>query len=79
MKTMTCKQLGGPCDAQLQGNTADEIMQAGQEHLEEMTKMGDVAHQQAKKMMDDVAKNPDMGKDWFAKLTADFAAQPEDE
>ena len=26
MKTMTCKQLGGPCDLALHGNTADEVI-----------------------------------------------------
>ena len=26
MKTMTCKQLGGPCDLALAGQTADEVI-----------------------------------------------------
>ena len=26
MKTMTCKQMGGPCDAAFHGNTADEVI-----------------------------------------------------
>ena len=26
MKTMTCKQLGGPCDHQHQGQDADEVI-----------------------------------------------------
>jgi len=28
MKTMTCKQLGGPCELQLRGDTADEVIKA---------------------------------------------------
>ncbi len=28
MKTMTCKQLGGPCDHQLQGDNADAVIAA---------------------------------------------------
>ena len=26
MKTMTCRQLGGPCDYRLQGDTADAVI-----------------------------------------------------
>lgn len=36
MKTMTCRQLGGPCDAVHQGNTADEIIKAQDRHLKEV-------------------------------------------
>ena len=28
MKTMTCKQLGGPCDLAFHGNSADEVIKA---------------------------------------------------
>ena len=28
MKTMTCTQLGGPCDLGLRGETADEVIKA---------------------------------------------------
>jgi hypothetical protein len=28
MKTMTCKQLGGPCDYRLVGDTADAVIKA---------------------------------------------------
>ena len=33
MKTMTCRQLGGPCDLALTGETADEVIQAQDRHL----------------------------------------------
>jgi hypothetical protein len=33
MKTMTCKQLGGPCDTSFQGATADEVIKAQDKHL----------------------------------------------
>jgi len=36
MKTMTCKQLGGPCDHQHHGQTADEVIKAQDQHLKEM-------------------------------------------
>ena len=28
MKQMTCKQLGGPCDFELRGTTADDVIKA---------------------------------------------------
>ncbi len=41
MKTMTCKQLGGPCDLALQANTADEIIKAQDKHLNDAVAGGD--------------------------------------
>ena len=33
MKTMTCRQLGGPCDLPLSGDSGDEIIKAQDRHL----------------------------------------------
>ncbi len=35
MKIMTCRQLGGPCDLGLSGETADEVIKAQDRHLRE--------------------------------------------
>ena len=35
MKTMTCKQLGGPCDLAHHGDSADEIIKAQDAHLKD--------------------------------------------
>ena len=35
MKTMTCAQMGGPCDEKIAGSTPDEMMENGMKHLEE--------------------------------------------
>ncbi len=35
MKTMTCKQLGGPCDFAHHGATADEVIKAQDRHLKD--------------------------------------------
>ncbi len=32
MKTMTCRQLGGPCDLELRGETADDVIKAQDTH-----------------------------------------------
>ncbi len=33
MKTMTCHQLGGPCDHRHRGETADDVINAQDNHL----------------------------------------------
>lgn len=76
MKTMTCKQLGGPCDLQLQGNTADEIIKAQDKHLKELVASGDESHQSAHQEMKGRWKRPISGLRWYKKTKRDFAALP---
>src|SRR5438552_1866357 len=58
MKTMTCKQMGGPCDVAFHGNTADEVIKAEDKHLKEMVANGDETHKDALKMMQGRWKTP---------------------
>ena len=44
MKTMTCKQLGGPCDKQFHAETFDEMVEMSKKHGMEMAEKGDVEH-----------------------------------
>ena len=53
MKTMTCSQMGGPCDAPFTGNTADDVIKAQDKHLKEMVAKGDETHKSALAMMQD--------------------------
>ena len=78
MKTMTCKQLGGPCDLQLQGNTADELIKAQDRHLKEAVAAGDDTHEDALKSMKGRWKRPVSGLGWYRKVKRDFAARPDD-
>jgi hypothetical protein len=78
MKTMTCKQLGGPCDLSLQGNTADEIIKLQDTHLKEIVASGDDSHTGALKEMKGRWKNPLAGMGWYRKTKRDFAALPDD-
>jgi hypothetical protein len=78
MKTMTCKQLGGPCDLTLQGNTTDDIIKAQDKHLKEIVATGDEAHESALKDMKGRWKNPISGMGWYRKTKRNFAALPED-
>ena len=78
MKTMTCKQMGGPCDVQFHGNTADDVIKSQDKHLKEMVANGDETHQEALKAMQGRWKNPLKGMGWYMKTQKDFAALPED-
>jgi hypothetical protein len=78
MKTMTCKQLGGPCDLALHGDTADQVIKAQDRHLKEMVANGDETHSAALQSMKGRWKNPFAGMGWYRSVKRDFAALPED-
>ena len=78
MKTMTCKQLGGPCDVPLQGSTADEVIKAQDQHLKDMVAAGDAAHEPGLKEMKGRWRHPVKGMGWYKNTKRDFAALPED-
>jgi hypothetical protein len=78
MKTMTCKQMGGPCDVAFHGNTADEIIKMQDKHLKEMVAGGDATHQTARRAMQGRWKNPIAGMGWYLRTKKEFAALPED-
>jgi len=78
MKTMTCNQMGGPCDAPFLGNTADDVIKAQDKHLKAMVASGDVIHKNAQEMMQARWKNPLKGMGWYLKTQRAFAALPED-
>ena len=77
MKTMTCQQLGGPCDFAHQGVTADEVIKAQDRYLKEMVANGDATHQSALKEMKGRWKNPIAGMGWYRRAKRDFAGLPE--
>ena len=78
MKTMTCKQLGGPCDLGHEGASADDVINAQDAHLKEVVAAGDTAHEQALKEMKGRWKRPISGMGWYRAAKRDFAALPED-
>ena len=78
MKTMTCEQLGGPCDLRHRGNTADEIINAQDAHLKEMVAAGDAAHEPARKDMKSRWRRPVAGLGWYRDVKKRFAELPED-
>ena len=77
MKTMTCEQLGGPCDLPLRGRTANDVIKAQDQHLKDMVASGDEAHKSALKEMQGRWKNPISGMGWYRKAKRDFAGLSE--
>ena len=78
MKTMTCRQMDGPCDSSFHGNTADDVIKAQDRHLKDMVASGDEAHKSALEMMKARWKNPLKGMGWYIKTQRAFAALAED-
>jgi predicted secreted protein len=78
MKTMTCKQMGGPCDTAFQGDNADEVIKAQDRHLKDMVAGGDDTHQGALKDMKGRWKNPIAGMGWYRQTKKAFATLPDD-
>ncbi len=78
MKTMTCKQLGGPCDHQLQGDSADAVIKAQDRHLRDSVAGGDDTHAGALKQMKGRWKHPVAGMGWYRDAKRQFAETPED-
>ncbi len=78
MKTMTCKQMGGPCGMEFQGNTADDVIKAQDKHLKVVVASGDASHEDALKAMKGRWRNPIKGMGWYKQVKKDFAALSED-
>lgn len=74
MKTMTCQQLGGPCDFAHRGETADEVIKSQDRHLKDAAAAGDETHQQAADDMKGRWKRPVSGLKWYRAAKRDFAA-----
>jgi predicted small metal-binding protein len=78
VKTMTCRQLGGPCDHVLRGETADELIKAQDEHLKETVAAGDETHHDALQEMKGRWKRPLSGMNWYRNTKREFAALPDE-
>ena len=70
MKTMTCSQMGGMCEAKITGNTSDEMMKNGMMHLES------VHPDMAKNIKATPNDDPKMAQ-WSKKFVKDWEATPE--
>ena len=77
MKTMTCRQLGGACDHPHRGDTADDVINAQDQHLRAVVGDGDTDHVQALDEMKGRWKRPISGLKWYRQAKRDFAALPD--
>ena len=78
MKTMTCRQLGGPCDLEHHGESADDVINAQDRHLKEAEKAGDASPQPARDDMKGRWRHPKKSMGWYKAAKATFADLPED-
>ncbi len=78
MKTMTCQQLGGPCDLAHHGASADDVIKAQDQHLKDAVAAGDTTHNAAREDMKGRWRHPKKSMDWYRNVKATFAALPED-
>lgn len=78
MKTMTCRQMGGPCDLPHTGEDANEVINAQDQHLKDAVASGDTNHEPALKDMKGRWKRPISGMKWYKQVKSDFAALPDD-
>lgn len=76
MKSMTCQQLGGPCQLTLHGETADEIIKAQDRHLREAARSGDADHLPAHEDMKARWRRPLKSMDWYRTTKRAFAELP---
>ena len=76
MKHMTCKQLGGPCDHELRGETADEVIKAQDRHLKPAVADGDASHETALKDMKSRWRRPIAALGWYRDTKRAFTAAP---
>jgi len=77
MKTMTCRQLGGPCGHSHRGDTADDVIRSQDEHLKQMVESGDDEHRPALDEMKARWRHPISGMKWYRQAKKDFAEMPE--
>ncbi len=80
MKTMTCKQLGGPCDQEFHANTFEEMVEKSKKHGMEMFQKGDKDHirvmtQMKEKMQ---TQSSEEMKKWFENRRKEYDSLPED-
>lgn len=75
MRQITCKQMGGPCDAVFEGETTTDIAKQAEAHITEMAK-SDPKHQETYDMMAKTASTPEGHDIWKKDFQAIFDAAP---
>ena len=74
MKKLTCRDLGGPCDVELTGNSFQEIGKKSYDHVMEQIKSSDEAHKAAAGKMRNAS--PEEQKSMMAEYEKKFNEAP---
>ena len=74
MKKMTCTQLGGACDLELEANTFEEMAELSKQHGMEMFQKKDKAHLEAMNKMRKMMQSPEDMQKWMNQKKAEFEA-----
>ena len=74
---MTCNQLGGACELELQANTFDEIAKLCREHVAIMFKENSEPHLKAANEMKELMKTPGAMEEWFENKKQEFGSLPD--
>lgn len=77
-RTLTCRDLGGPCDLAHAGTTADDIIKAQDRHLKDAVAAGDDTHAAARAEMRGRWRHPRRAMGWYAEVKQRVAALPAD-
>ena len=77
MKVMTSQQLRGPCDFELYGTSADEVIKAQDRHLKEMVAGGDSTHESRLQKLKGRWKRPVSGLGRYRHVKRPFGALPD--
>jgi predicted small metal-binding protein len=72
MKTMTCAQMGGPCDHPITAETSEEMMGLGMQHIED-------AHPEMAADIKAMPADAPAMVAWSEKFHKDWDATPENE
>ena len=74
MKKLTCRDLGGPCDMELTGDSFQEIGKKSYGHVMEQINNGDEAHKSAAETMRNAS--PEEQKSMMAEYEKRFNEAP---
>ena len=80
MKTMKCKQLGGPenCDKEFHAGTFEEMAEMSKNHGMEMYQKGDEPHINVMKEMRKLMNDPEELQKWMDEKRREFDELPDD-
>ncbi len=76
MKKMTCKDMGGVCDAEMTAETAGEMMKMGGDHVNQMAAT-DPAHAELKTKMDAAMTDNAAKESWQTMFMAAWEKAPQ--